>query len=100
MILGPTYPNRSDATGGLSYSLLSAEYLYRLLPMVDVFAFFDAGTVSGEKLTIDEYRMSYGWGLRLEIMGQAPVTLGWGYPINPKGENQVQNFFFSFGTTF
>lgn len=100
MILGPTYLNRSDATGGLSYSLLSAEYLYRLLPMVDIFAFFDAGMVSGKELTIDTYQMSYGWGVRLEIMGQAPVTLGWGYPINPDGENQVQNFFFSFGTTF
>lgn len=100
MILGPKFPNRDVPAGGLSYCLLSAEYLYRLLPIVDLFAFFDAGTVSGEKLEYERFKMSYGWGFRLEIMGQAPVTIGWGYPINPDLDTDTQNFFFSFGTTF
>lgn len=100
LIIGPTFPNRKDPAGGLSYSLLSAEYLYRLLPILDVFTFFDAGTVSANKFTIQNYRMSYGWGIRLEILGQAPITLGMGYPINPALESDVENFFFSFGAQF
>ena len=36
----------------------------------------------------------------LELPREAPITLGWGYPINPDLDSDTQNFFFSFGTTF
>lgn len=103
LIIGPTFPNNNVPSGGISYSLVSVEYLYRVFPMMDAFVFFDGGSVTGEEFdlrtNLQGLKMSYGWGVRLELLGQAPITLGMGYPINP-APDQVEKFFFSFGTQF
>ena len=103
MIIGPSFPNRNVPSGGISYSLVSAEYLFRLLPIVDVFAFFDGGSVTQNEFSLQTHiqglKMSYGWGVRLEIPGTGPVVLGMGYPINAQSY-EVENFFFSFGAQF
>lgn len=103
LIIGPTFANDNVPSGGISYSLVSTEYLYRVFPMMDAFVFFDGGSVTGDELDLSTnlqgLKMSVGWGLRLELLGQAPITLGMGYPINAD-ENQTEKFFFSFGTQF
>lgn len=100
MIIGPTFPNRDVPAGGLSATLLSCEYLIRVVPIADVFAFFDAGQVSKDTFTIERLKTSWGWGVRLEVMNRMPIIIGMGYPINPDHESDVEQFFFSFGGQF
>ena len=33
---------------------------------------------------IKKLRSSVGLGVRLEVMNRVPITVGWGYPVNPK----------------
>lgn len=101
-IIGPTFANKKEPTGGISSGLVSVEYNHELLKILDVFAFFDAGNIRMRQfsLPINKFRASYGFGIRLEIMGQVPITLGMGYPINPEFESDVENFFFSMGGRF
>jgi len=86
--------------GGLSSCLLSAEYNYELLRMLDVFCFFDAGNVTFDKWTIPTLRCSTGVGIRLEINKGTPIMIGYGYPINPERKDDCQRFFFSMGGQF
>jgi outer membrane protein insertion porin family len=86
--------------GGLSSCLLSAEYNYELLRMLDVFFFFDAGSVTFETWTLEQLRCGTGAGIRLEINRGTPIVLGYGYPINPASKYDRQKFFFSMGGQF
>lgn len=89
----------SDPTGGISSSLLSVEYVQEVFKFLDMFAFIDAGYVSKHRFDFGTYRMSYGAGMTIEVMGRMPVTLGVGFPVNaPKG--QTRHFFFSMGGQF
>lgn len=86
--------------GGLSSCLLSLEYNYSLLRMLDVFAFFDAGSVSFSTWSIPVLRCSAGAGVRLEINKGTPIMVGYGFPINPESNRDKQPFFFSMGGQF
>ena len=66
-------------TGGLSSCLLSAEYNYELLRMLDVFVFFDAGSVTFDTWSIQTLRCGTGAGVRLEINKGTPIVVGYGY---------------------
>lgn len=116
-ILGPkihyTYINEqgqtvekytNTPTGGLSSCLLSAEYNYELLRMLDVFLFFDAGSVTFNTWSCKTLRCGTGAGVRLEINKGTPIVLGYGYPINPghhhAHKRDCQRFFFSMGGQF
>lgn len=111
-ILGPKYGN-NEPQGGLSSYLLSEEFQYTLLkvPSVDAFVFIDAGFVSTSEFTIGRQAASVGFGVRLEVMKNMPITLGLGFPIHPyekrfvPGEGEVvfdntQRFFFAMGGAF
>lgn len=94
-------PAKNDPRGGISSSLLSIDYVYELLPMADLFVFMDAGYVSDKTFGFGTYRMSYGIGTNLDILGRMPLTLGLGFPINAKrGQKQKNHFFFSIGGQF
>jgi outer membrane protein insertion porin family len=97
--MGPHFGN-GDPKGGISYSVLSVEYLHELLPIVDVFVFADAGSISLEKFNLPNLQLSYGAGLRIEVMNRMPITVGYGIPVNPKHKSQVQRFYFSMGGQF
>lgn len=86
--------------GGLSSCLLSAEYNIEVLRMLDVFFFFDAGTVTFKEWVIDTLRCGTGAGIRLEINKGTPIVLGYAYPINPEKQSDRQKFFFSMGGQF
>lgn len=97
--LGPHFP-RGDPTGGISSSVLSVEYLHEILPILDGFLFADAGSVSDKRFQLGTYRLSWGFGIRLELMNRVPITLGYGFPVNPAHDNEVQKFYFSMGGQF
>ncbi|NGX34195.1 MAG: Outer membrane protein assembly factor BamA [Candidatus Anoxychlamydiales bacterium] len=105
-IIGPQMPGTPDTEneprGGVSSMLLSVEYNQEIIkPLADIFFFADAGSVSFNKYQIKRPRASAGVGLRLEIMNRVPITIGWGYPINPKrGHHDRQSVFFFMGGQF
>jgi outer membrane protein insertion porin family len=87
--------------GGLSSCLLSAEYNYEVFRMFDVFAFFDAGSVTfNPAWSLSTFRCSAGLGVRLEINRGTPIMIGYGWPINPERKGDRQQFFFSMGGQF
>jgi outer membrane protein insertion porin family len=97
--LGPKY-NNGDPVGGISSSILSVEYLHEILSVLDGFVFIDAGSISDKKFKLPTYQMSYGVGVRIEVMNRMPIIVGIGFPVNPAHRSQVQKVFFSMGGQF
>lgn len=97
--LGPHF-KRGDPTGGISSALLSIEYLHEILKILDGFVFADAGSVSLKRFRPAPFRMSWGFGIRLEVMNRVPIVLGYGFPVNPAHKREVQRFYFSMGGQF
>ena len=101
-ILGPHENN--EPIGGLSSSLLSTEYNIELLPILDVFAFVDGGSISNKQYHPSALRWSTGVGARIEIMQRTPIIVGYGIPLNPQkrgdGKSDKEEFFFSMGGQF
>lgn len=98
--LGSAIGTSDSPLGGISSSLLSMEYNQAVLSMADLFFFFDAGSVSTHRFDINTMNTSIGIGTRLDIGHQLPIVLGYGYPINPDRNEQVQGFFFSMAGQF
>jgi len=104
--IGPKFKKQKDGEesnspeGGVSSMLLSAEYLQSVLKMLDLFVFFDGGTVSNKRFDIPDFRMSYGFGARIELGNRMPFIFGMGFPINPADKDDVKRFFFSMGAQF
>ena len=91
-----------DPIGGVSSHLFSLEYLQNIWQPIDAFVFFDGGAISGKRLQVGAFRMSYGVGLRLEVMRNVPLMVGYGIPINPEKDASgqavnVDKFFFAMG---
>ncbi|MCB1068457.1 MAG: outer membrane protein assembly factor BamA, partial [Simkania sp.] len=104
--IGPKFPRNKDGDdsnapkGGISSMLLSVEYLQNVMKMLDLFVFFDGGTVSEKRFDIPDFRMSYGLGARIELGNRMPFIVGMGFPINPEDKDDVKRFFFSMGAQF
>lgn len=97
--IGDHYHN-GDPTGGISSSILSLEYNHEIFSVLDAFVFIDAGSLSMRKFEINKYLMSYGIGIRVEVMNRMPITVGYGQPVNcPRGTGK-QKVFFSMGGQF
>src|SRR5262249_51184853 len=47
-----------DPTGGISATVLSIEYLQEILPIIDFFAFVDAGSISLKRFHFDTFRLT------------------------------------------
>ncbi len=97
--LGPHFKG-GEPTGGISSSLLSVEYLQEIFPFLDGFLFVDAGSIDLKRFSIADFKLSYGFGARVELINRVPVILGMGFPINPDGRSEVRKFFFSMGGQF
>ncbi|NGX55494.1 MAG: hypothetical protein KR126chlam2_01129, partial [Chlamydiae bacterium] len=103
----PKYGN-NEPRGGVSSLLLSEELQHNILenPRIDGFVFMDAGYVSLSEFTIGRYAATAGFGARIEIMRNVPMTFGMGYPIHPSQQlgdlkiNNAKRFFFSVGAGF
>ena len=119
-VLGPHFKKtnkteKDDPTGGVSSALLSVEYNQTIFRMLDLFTFFDGGSVSNHRFDIPDFRMSWGLGARIELGNRVPIMLGMGFPINPqprldkiradgskkyKRDEDVKRFFISMGGQF
>lgn len=98
--IGPHYMNSNgDPRGGISSSLFSVEYNQEIFKFMDAFIFADAGAIGLKRWHFTPYRLSYGGGIRLQVMGQVPIMLGYGVPVNP-GKVETQRFFFTMGGQF
>jgi outer membrane protein insertion porin family len=98
--LGPQF-TKDDPKGGTSLQYLSLEYDRKLFKRADFFVFFDAGALTGRVFDFGRLNMSMGYGLRMKVLDSIPpITVGMGYPLNPKKNSDVQKFFFQFGGHF
>ena len=97
--IGPSF-GENEPQGGISSALFSAEYAQNIFKPLDVFTFFDAGSISLNPWTVGSIKMSTGVGVRLDIGRQLPFVIGYGYPINPDYEAQEQRLFFSMAGQF
>jgi outer membrane protein insertion porin family len=97
--LGPHFSN-GDPTGGISASLFSVEYLHEIFRFLDGFVFADAGSVSLKRFYVGNYKLSYGFGARIDLINRVPMTVGMGFPVNPDSRSEVRKFFFSMGGQF
>ena len=88
--------------GGLSSSMLSLEVNHELFRMLDLFAFFDVGSVSFDAFAANHIRPTVGAGIRIDLGNRAPIMLGWGVPLVRKDRHngKWQKFFFSMGGQF
>lgn len=82
-------------TGGTFALLNTLEYQLPLVAneRVSFVAFVDHGTVN-DQVSMAEYRVSVGVGLRLKIpgMGPLPIALDFGFPVK-QGQNDVKQVF-------
>lgn len=91
--------------GGVTSSYFSTELNHEVHSRVDLFGFFDIGSVATQQLTIKKPWTSVGAGVRLDIGRQMPLILGFGQPLtffsNKEYQKNVQKkFFFTFGGQF
>ena len=98
--LGSHFKKTGDPEGGISTTVLSVEYLQELFPFMDAFVFADAGSISMDRFHFSTFRLSTGFGARLELINRMPVILGMGFPVNKQEGTEVRKFFFSMGGQF
>jgi outer membrane protein assembly complex protein YaeT len=88
------------AVGGTFSFLNSIEYQIPVLPSDKMFvvAFLDHGTVE-QTVTIKNYRVAVGTGLRIAIpaLGPVPLALDFAVPVNKGPDDKKQLFSFSLG---
>jgi outer membrane protein insertion porin family len=86
-------------TGGTSATIFSIEYQQEVIPIADLFVFFDAGSIALKRFYFANFRFSSGLGTRLQI-NRIPVILGYGIPINRSRHAKTRHVFFSMGGQF
>jgi outer membrane protein insertion porin family len=88
--------------GGISSILFSAEYNQEIFRMLDIFAFFDVGSVTTGRFTFNQFRPTIGGGVRIDIGNRSPIMVGYGYPLDKKDriEQKWQKVFFQMGAQF
>ncbi|OGN62160.1 MAG: outer membrane protein assembly factor BamA [Chlamydiae bacterium RIFCSPHIGHO2_12_FULL_49_11] len=97
--VGPEY-GPDEPTGGISSTFMSFEYQYNLLKPIDLFGFFDLGSVTNKSWNVPKIYQSVGLGLRLNYGQRLPFVVGVGFPLNPDSSSQVQRLFFSMAGEF
>ena len=97
--IGPKFEG-GDPRGGISSMLLSMEYTYKMFERFDAFSFVDGGSVSSKEFQIDRFRLSWGFGGKLKIIGNIPITIGMGFPVNAQSDSDIRRFFISLGGNF
>lgn len=98
--VGPRFAT-GEPQGGLSSNLLSVEYDHQVNKRLNAFAFVDSGQLSLDKFSFGDYRCSIGLGARFKFfMNGPPITVGYGFPVNPDSDADVKRFFFNLGVKF
>jgi outer membrane protein insertion porin family len=89
--------------GGQWMFLGGAEYLIPVTAdeTLGVVGFTDFGTVEDSNVSLKNFRLTVGAGLRITIplMGPAPIAIDWGFPILREDFDDTRIFNFSVGIT-
>lgn len=94
-------PNKNSPKGGISSQIYTIEYNHFLNPYMDVFLFYDAGTLSDRTWTFGHLYQSVGIGSRVLVPALgAPVTFGYGVPFTARNATDRKNFFIQMGGRF
>lgn len=98
--LGPLYENNFPL-GGLSRTILNAEFSYPIIGDLKAAVFFDAGNIAldGAFLSVTELRYGVGLGLRYDLP-VGPIRLDYGINPDPRPGEASGAFHFSFGVAF
>ena len=91
-----------ESTGGHTYGLFSAEYLFQVSDGLGLVAFYDGGFVNynEREFSLDNYADNIGIGARFLMMG-SPLKLDYALPLNkPDYLPNSPQFHFSFGTRY
>lgn len=94
---GTTYQG-SDPVGGNFLFLANAEYNFPIFEEVlRGVVFVDSGTVQEEDISLNDYRLSVGAGVRLALpfFGNVPIALDLAFPVMKEDEDDEQFFSFS-----
>jgi outer membrane protein insertion porin family len=96
------YQPTNTPYGGLSSTLLSLEYNQEIFRVLDIFAFFDVGSLNFGEFDFEQFRPATGLGLRLDIGNRTPIMVGWGIPLvrQDRHDGKWQKVFFSMGGQF
>jgi len=63
--------------------------------------FFDGGSLTGRVFHFGRFFMSTGFGFRVKILDNLPaITIGIGWPLNPRKKSDVKKIFFQWGGQF
>jgi len=99
--LGPKFEPSNDPEGGISMQLISAEYQRRLWERMDAFFYIDSGQLSKREWKIQRVQTAFGFGIRLQVFENGPpLTVGYGFPVNPKSNSEVKRLFLTIGGKF
>jgi len=101
--VGPKDPVQFQGVGGRQAWFASVEATYPVVDKVRVAAFYDVGEVSGGPVGSvgGGLNSDYGAGLRLFLMGPAPIRLDYAIPVQTDPFNQNNGRFnFTIGTQF
>ncbi len=98
--LGPLYLERYPL-GGLSRTILNAEFIHPIIGDLKGAVFIDAGNVSveGNFFSTSDFRYAYGIGLRYTLP-VGPIRLDYGINPDPQPGESSGAFHFSFGVAF
>lgn len=102
--LGPRFIE-GDPRGGMSMQIYSLQITRRLMKNLEAFVFCDAGHLSFATFDfgIEDAHIStsVGVGVNFKIFeSMPPLTMGYGFPLNPKSRGEVKRFFISVGGAF
>lgn len=101
--VGPRDPVSGETLGGKQAWNVTAEVTFPLVEKIRGAAFYDAGEVSDGPIGSIEGGMNSDWGvgLRLFILGSAPVRLDYAFPLQSDGFNDDGGRFqFTMGAQF
>jgi outer membrane protein insertion porin family len=100
--LGPKLEgDDDDPLGGISMQLVSAEVARPIFSRMEGFVFLDGGHISDHRFHFGFMNYSLGFGARIKIFeGGPPLTVGMGFPINPRDSSDVKRFFLNIGGKF
>ena len=89
--------------GGQFMFLGGAEYLIPITAdgTLGMVGFTDFGTIQRDKASLQEFRLTVGFGMRVTVplMGPAPIALDFGFPLMKQKDDLPQVFQFTMGIT-
>jgi outer membrane protein insertion porin family len=101
--VGPRDPVSGETLGGKQAWNVTAEVTFPIVEKIRGAAFYDAGEVSDGPIGSVESGMNSDWGigLRLFILGSAPVRLDYAFPLQADAFNDDGGRFqFTMGAQF